>query len=116
MEKPEQLLLKKRANYRVGCGVGVVCLFFLGLVIVIGYLTGGKPDELALPVVVLGGMDIIVVVILFAAVAVTVLWERGDIKRLLNGTLSAEWQYAPDDWQNIAQRKLEAESQMFKPW
>jgi hypothetical protein len=116
MEKPEHLVLKKRANYRIGCGVGVVCLLFLGLVVVVGYLTGAQPDELALPAVALGSMGAIVVVILFAGVAITVLWERGDIKRLLNGTLWAEWQYAPDDWQRIVQQKLDAESQIFKPW
>ena len=66
MEKPEHLVLKKRANYRTGCGVGVVCLFFLGLVVVVGYFTGAQPDELALPAVVLGIMGAVVVQLTYA--------------------------------------------------
>lgn len=115
MEKPDHLVLKKRANYRAGCGAGVACLFFLGLATVLGYLSGGKPDELLLPVAALGIMGGTVTLFLIGGVALTVLWERSDINRLFKGPLWAEWQYPADDWARIARAKLEAEGKMFKP-
>lgn len=115
MQRPDHFVLNKRANYRVGCGAGAACLFFLGLALVLGYLSGAKPDDLLLPAAALGIMGVTVVVLILGGVALTVLWERADINQLFKGSIWAEWQYAPDEWQRIARARLEAERNMFKP-
>src|SRR5262245_20238124 len=97
MDKPERLMLKKRANYRTGCLIGLACLFFPVLGLGIAYFTGEKLDDLTLPGAILGSIAIIVTVVVWTAVSITVLWERRSIRRLLSGDLWAQWQYQPDE-------------------
>jgi hypothetical protein len=115
MEKPEHFILKKRANYRVGCGVGAACFLFLGIALGAGYFSGATVDELALPALVIGIIGGVATVLVLIAIALTVIWERRNIRRLFEKPLWAEWRYAPDEWQRIAQEKLDADRKLFKP-
>jgi hypothetical protein len=115
MDKPERLVLKKRSGYRNGCLIGLACLFFPAVALGLGYFSGSKPEELALPAVVLGGLAVVVVIVILGAVSITVLWERRNIRRLLSSDLWAQWQYTPDEWKRIATDLLESEEGVYKP-
>ena len=79
MQPPEKIILSKRENYRMGCIVMAICLFFLALALGFSTLTGAKPDELLLPAAALGFFALVIPLFLWIGVALTVVQERRQI-------------------------------------
>jgi hypothetical protein len=115
MQTPNPIVLSRREQYRVGCGAGALCLFFLGLALVLGNYYGASPEELLLPAAALGSMGLAVTVFLLGGTALSVVGESRAIRKLLAGERWAEWQYSPEEWKRIADENYQLERGAFKP-
>src|SRR5215470_11035798 len=98
MQMPEKVILKRRGNYRMGCAVMAVCLFFLALALGAAVFTGAKSDDLILPAAALGAIALVIPLFIWVGIAISVMIERRQIRNLFAGELWAQWQYTPQEW------------------
>lgn len=111
---PEKLVFKKRRGYKLAGWILFLTLGMLALVLGLAAFTGAKPDELILPAVAIGSMDLVVTILVLGGTALQVMFESRRIRHLLDDGYWVEWRYSPEEWKRDYEARFKLENFVSK--